>query len=132
MDSSSDMLARLAARITGPMHLRFVIQPLMAVLLGIRDGVQDAHAGRPPFLWDLCTVRGRRQKLLLALRQLMIPIGIAILLDAIVQYILFEVVRVLGAVAVGTTLMGVPYAIARGLANRITTARGRGRVKAPA
>lgn len=101
MDGSLDVIARMAARIAGPMHARFVIQPLMATLLGIRDGMRDARSGpgRP--------------------RRLAIPIAVAIVLDVVVQYLLFERVRVLGAVVIGTVLMGLPYTIARGLANRV-------------
>ena len=34
--------------ITGPGTLRFVIQPVLAILLGIRDGRNDAKAGKTP------------------------------------------------------------------------------------
>src|SRR5262245_13338962 len=128
MDSSLDVLERLSARIAGPMHVRFLIQPLMAILLGIRDGVREAHAGAPPFVWDLCTTEGRGRKIARALKQLTIPILIATVLDGIVQYMLFREVRVLGALVLGTLLMGLPYSIARGLANRI--ARSHHRVRA--
>jgi hypothetical protein len=123
MDSSLDVLARVTARFTGPMHARFIVQPLMAVFLGIRDGVRDAHQGAPPFLWDVCSAGGRGPKIARALKRLMIPIVIAIVLDAIVQYLLFHDVRVLGAVILGTILMGLPYSIARSLANRIASAQ---------
>jgi hypothetical protein len=42
--------AHLLARLSGPGAFRFVLQPLVAVLLGIRDGRADAKAGRPPYL----------------------------------------------------------------------------------
>jgi len=119
MDASPDMLARVIARLTGPMHMRFVIQPIMAILLGIRDGVQDARTGAPPFVWDLYATQGRLPKLEMALRRILIPIAVAIVFDAIVQYMLFQEVRVLGAIVLGTMLMGVPYSAARGIANRV-------------
>src|SRR5262245_57537161 len=123
MDSSLDVLERLAARVTGPMHARLIVQPLMAVLLGIRDGVRDAHEGAPPFLQDVCTTGGRCGKIARVLRRLLVPLIIAVVLDGIVQYLLFERVRVLGAVIFGTTLMGLPYTVARGIANRIARTR---------
>jgi hypothetical protein len=37
----------LGGRLDGPLHLRFFLQPLMATIFAIRDGVRDAHSGRP-------------------------------------------------------------------------------------
>src|SRR5271156_1755654 len=44
-----DMLARFS----GPGRFRFILQPIVAIVLGARDGVKDARAGSPPFLWGL-------------------------------------------------------------------------------
>ena len=38
----------MGARVTGPMKLRLVLQPLMASVFAIRAGLKDARAGRPP------------------------------------------------------------------------------------
>ena len=43
----------MAARVTGPMKFRLVLQPLMAAFFAIRSGLADARAGRPPYLWAL-------------------------------------------------------------------------------
>lgn len=124
MDSSIGVLQRFIERLTGPMHVRFIVQPVMAIILGIRDGVRDAREGRTPLIWDLCTQReGRARKLKEVLTRLMVPLIVAIVLDAVVQYMLFQRVRVLGAIFVGTVIMGLPYSIARGIANRIASAR---------
>jgi len=62
---------RIIARLVGPMSLRFVFQPLVAVLLGIRDGAMDAKAGEPPFIIDLIIDReNRRTKLAGVLKSL--------------------------------------------------------------
>lgn len=124
MDSSLPGLERLVARFTGPMNLRFIVQPLIAIILGIRDGVHDAREGIAPFLWNLCTRReGRKRQLNKVLKRLLIPLIVAVVLDAIVQYMLFQRIRVLGAVIMGVTIMGLPYAFARELTNRIVSAR---------
>src|SRR5215468_11231591 len=39
------------ARASAPMKFRFVLQPLMAAFLAIRDGRRDAHTGRSPYIW---------------------------------------------------------------------------------
>ena len=45
---SWEFLAEIPARFTGPGRLRFVLQPTVAILLGLRGGLADARAGRPP------------------------------------------------------------------------------------
>jgi len=46
MEPSQDNLKRVFARLTGPLNFRFVLQPLLAILLGIRDGLHDAVTRR--------------------------------------------------------------------------------------
>ncbi len=50
---SWEFLADLPARLTGPGRFRFVLQPAMAILLGVRGGLSDARAGRPPYLFGV-------------------------------------------------------------------------------
>ena len=40
----------LLGRVEGPMAFRFLLQPAMAFLVALRDGVADARAGRMPYL----------------------------------------------------------------------------------
>src|SRR5215472_620108 len=111
------VIDELVARILfGPFQFRFIVQPMMAMLLGVRDGLADAKAGSPPFIYGLLFRRGDLKPFLRgALRRVQIPILIATVLDAIVQYAMFQYVRPLTAVLVGTLLMGLPYCIARGI-----------------
>ena len=53
-----DLLSRrfaddMVARLHGPGRLRFILQPLVAIVLGMRDGIKDVRADRPPFLRNL-------------------------------------------------------------------------------
>jgi len=116
----------LTARLSdGPMQFRFIVQPTMAAILGIRAGIVDARSGLPPFVWSLVSRQAAsKSHLETALRHLAIPILIATVLDAIVQYIMFEHIRPLMALVVGTVLMALPYSIARGLSNRIRSRTG--------
>src|SRR5437868_8007609 len=50
---SSAFFEDIPKRLTGPGRFRFVLQPLMALVLGIRSGLADARAGRPPFLYGV-------------------------------------------------------------------------------
>lgn len=114
------VIDELAARISaGPMQFRLIMQPTMAICLGIRDGGRDADAGTKPFIWALLTESGTRGTLMKsALRRLALSIVVATVIDALVQYLMFGHVRPLMAVIVGTLLMGLPYSTARGLWNR--------------
>ena len=116
-----EIIEELIARvISGPFHFRLIVQPTMAICLGIRDGLVDAKAGAPPFVWGLpFHAGGRKPCLRSALRRLQVPILVATLADAIVQYLMFQHVRPVTALIVGTLLMGLPYSAARGLSNRI-------------
>jgi hypothetical protein len=111
----------LVSRVTsGPMQFRLIVQPAMALVLGIRDGLADAKAGSPPFVWGLLFHRqALKPSLKSAVRRLQVPIVFATLADALVQYLMFGYIRPLTAVLVGTLLMGLPYSAARGLSNRM-------------
>ncbi len=115
---------RFFERLTGAMNFRFAVQPLTAIALGIRDGILDAKAGTPPFIYNVIfKPENRKEHLKSALNSLLKPIIIGIILDAIAQYLIFEHVRILGAVFMGTCIMGIPYALARGLTNRFVSLR---------
>jgi hypothetical protein len=129
MDTTLNAFERFVERFTGPMHARFIVQPVMATILGIRDGMHDAREGRTPFFQELCTrPETRRLHLRKAIQRLMTPLVIAIVLDGVVQYLLFQRVHVMGAVIIGVSIMGVPYTVARGLTNRIVSARNHRRL----
>ena len=49
---SQQFLDELPQRLTGPGRLRFLLQPMVAILLGWRAGLGDAREGRPPYLLD--------------------------------------------------------------------------------
>ena len=90
------------------------------MILGMRSGIQDAHAGLSPFLWALAFDGARRRQLLrsvfASIRNL-----IAILLDIISQFLIFHEVHPGAALLVGLVLITLPYVLARALANRIAT-----------
>jgi hypothetical protein len=112
-----DMLARLH----GPGRLRFILQPAVAIVLGARDGVKDARAGNPPFLWGLVFQPADRPGLLRsALVSVRDLVAVAILLDVASQLLIFRRVNPFAALILGPVLIGMPYASSRALTNRIT------------
>lgn len=109
----------LGAMLGGPGRLRFLVQPLIAIALGIRDGRRDAAAGRPPYVFGLLFVRATRtEEVMTGLKTLGKPLVVAVLLDALLQYVLLRSVRLWHALLAGAILIALPYAVARGLTNR--------------
>ena len=41
---------QLIAQPSGPLAFRLILQPVMATILAILDGLKDARVGRPPYL----------------------------------------------------------------------------------
>lgn len=123
---SRAFLEDLPKRLTGPGRFRFVLQPLIATLLGIRSGIADAQAGRPPYLLGLATDAERRGELardgFATVTNLLL---MGVLLDAVLQWVILGVSHPGAALVVGPVLIATPYGVARALANRVASSRGR-------
>src|SRR4051812_49351619 len=90
-DEFSAAWEMLVGRTTGPMALRLIFQPLMATLLAVRAGLQDAREGRPPYLWFLFSRPTDRRALLRdAWVNVRMVFLVAMLLDGIYQVIVFH------------------------------------------
>jgi hypothetical protein len=117
-------LAGLAGRIGGPGTLRFVLQPLVAILLGVRDGHHDSREGRPPYLWAVLFDRGHRGT---ALKQGAVamakPFVIAILVDGVLSYVTLGAVYPGETLVVGCLLVALPYTAARAATGRLLQRR---------
>jgi hypothetical protein len=112
-------IALALPRLTGPLGFRFIVQPIAATLLGIRDGRRDVEAGEPPYLLNLLAHPDKRWRLWRSsLRAMLVPVIIGVILDGIAQTMIFSVLRPGQAILVGAILIGLPYITARGLINR--------------
>jgi hypothetical protein len=113
----------LIARDSGPMHIRIILQPLVATLLAIRAGWGDARQGRPAFFWTVVRDPAQRRFLL---RQLWKDVGklflVAAVLDVIYQIIVLPWVYPMQTLIMATLLAFVPYLIFRGLTTRFLRA----------
>jgi hypothetical protein len=117
---SMQFLRELPERFTGEGRLRFIIQPLVASLLGIGSGIADARAGAPPYIFELLlNARSRGERLRHGLAQIRTLLALGIILDVIFQLGLYGEVHPGPAVLIGPILISIPYAIARALTNRI-------------
>ena len=123
---SAQFLQDLPQRLSGSGRLRFILQPLLAILLGVRGGLADAKTGNPYFLLGLLFATGQRRVLLRSAGEAIgIMLAIGIILDIVFQLILYRVVHTGGALLIALILICIPYALSRALTNRL--ARGFGK-----
>ncbi len=117
---SQQFLDELPQRLTGPGRFRFILQPLVAILLGLRGGLGDAREGRPPYLYGLFMSGEHRRELirsgLTAVRNL---VAMGIVLDAVSQLLIYGRVHPGAALVIGPVLICFPYAVARALTSRV-------------
>jgi len=124
-----DILTRifenLIGRVHGPMSFRFLLQPLMAIIFAVRDGRKDARAGQVPYFWAMFTDPAHRRDLM---RNGWKSVGkvfiIALVLDAVYQYIALKWFYPVEALVTAFVLAIVPYVLLRGPANRLTPRKG--------
>ena len=116
---SHAFLEDIPKRLTGPGRFRFVLQPLIATLLGIRSGLADARAGRPPYLYGVLFHRDLRSELVRTGFWVVVNLLLmGILLDAVFQWIILGVSHPGAALVVGPVLIVGPYSLARALEPR--------------
>src|SRR5439155_371911 len=128
---SRAFLEDIPRRLTGPGRLRFILQPLTAIVLGIRSGLADARAGRPPYLYGVLSHPDlRRQLMTSTLESVANLLLLGILLDAVAQWLILGVSHAGAALVVGPVLIVTPYTVARALANRAARLRTKRAVQA--
>jgi len=104
----------------GPFIFRFVLQPIMATVAALRDGLHDARTGRSPFLRTVLTDPSQRHGLLdeaLIATSRIVLLGLV--MDAVYQFIEFDSFHPAEAVIIALLLGVVPYLLLRGLIARI-------------
>jgi len=114
------LITQLAARVSGPMKFRMVLQPAMAAFFAIRSGLADARVGKSPYFWALVTDPAQRKNMI---RDGWKSVGrvfiLALLLDVVYQIIVLHFVYVGEAIIVAFVLAILPYLILRGLVTRL-------------
>lgn len=115
---SREFILDIPGRLTGPGKMRFIIQPLIATILGVRSGLTDARAGRPSYLLGLLAHRHLRGTLarqgLTTIANLLL---MGILIDSIAQWLILGVSYPGAALVVGPVLIVAPYVLSRSLTN---------------
>lgn len=110
----------LLARDSGPMHVRLILQPLMATFIAIRSVRRDLREHRRLFAWKFAVDSEDRHYLVVQLRR---DVGklfvVAIMLDVVYQLMVLRWIYPIQSLIVATTLAFVPYMLVRGAASLV-------------
>lgn len=121
---STDELGRIwrniVARPGGRMTFRFVLQPAMAAIAALRDGVADARLGRPPYLSAILRgVEGPGSRLWEGIVSTARIIILGVVMDLVYQLVFLGEFFPGEAAVIAILLAFVPYALLRGPMGRI-------------
>jgi hypothetical protein len=110
----------LIGRIDGPLKFRLVLQPVMAVILAIHDGLKDSREGRVPYFWAIFTEPVCRRALIREGWEAVLRVFIlAAVMDLIYQYLVLGWLYPVASLFVAFMLACVPYLSIRVPANRV-------------
>ena len=110
----------LAARPSGPLALRFVLQPTVAAILAVRAGLEDAKTGREPYLATIVRDPSQRHARIREGWEATAKVfGFAAVLDVVYQLIKLKAVHPLETVSIAFVLACLPYALIRGPVARV-------------
>jgi hypothetical protein len=100
------------------MTFRFILQPAMAIIAALRDGVHDARIGRRPYFWALTYgVRdpagrsGRLWEGIISTARILI---LGVVMDVVYQWLAFRTFYPGQAAVITILLAFVPYLLLRG------------------
>lgn len=123
-ETLSRLWQNLVDRPSGPMTFRVVLQPVMASIAALRDGLLDARTRDRPFVQALLTQPEERLGLM---REGLISLArvtfLAIVMDTVYQILVLETFFPAEAAAVAILLCFLPYLVLRGLVGRFALAR---------
>lgn len=112
--------AEMISRTTGPLVLRFLLEPLMACAFAICGEARDARSSRLLSLVGVTTIpAARRDRLLEGLLAVGRLFLLATMMDAIYQCVVLTAVRPLQATIVGLAFALLPYLLVCGPASRL-------------
>ena len=119
-DILTRFIEQLIGRVHGPMDFRIYMQPLMAMVLALLDGRRDAREGRAAYFWALFTDPGHRREMLQSgWKSIGRVFILALILDAVYQYLVLRWFYPVEAIVVAIILAIVPYLLLRGPADRL-------------
>jgi hypothetical protein len=105
------------------MTFRFILQPAMALIAALRDGVHDARLGRRPYFWALLhgvrDSQGRGGRLWEGIISTARIIILGVVMDTVYQWVVFKTFYPAQAAVIAILLAFIPYLLLRGPFERI-------------
>jgi hypothetical protein len=117
--------------LSGPGHLRFLVQPAVAALLGVLHGLREARLPRPAPAGVSAPPGGRAAKLEAWLNDIALPLSVALVASVAFQYLVLSRARLVWAVLFAAIFVAVPYFTLRLVTQLLVSARRRGRPAGP-
>jgi len=123
---SADELDRfwrnIVARPGGPMTFRFALQPSMAGIAALRDGINDARLRRPPYLSEIICGTERRSALLwegvISTAKILI---LGVVMDIFYQFTFLGTFFPAESALIALLLAFIPYVLLRGPFKRVAS-----------
>ena len=110
----------IVARPGGPMTFRFVLQPAMAAIAALRDGVNDARLERTPYLFAIVRgIEGRGARLWEGIVSTARILILGVVMDVVYQLVFLDAFYPAESALVAILLAFVPYALLRGPIGRV-------------
>ena len=116
----------LVARTSGPLYLRFYLDPAICILYAVRAAIRDAKKHVPPYLFRILVTSKQRKAIVLeGWKDIGRVFMIAVMVDIIYQFVMifaFEKTNKfypLESFIVSLVLTLVPYVLVRGPLNRL-------------
>jgi hypothetical protein len=107
----------------GPMTFRFILQPAMAIIAAVRDGVSDARLGRTPYFWGIVhgvrASEGRSGRLWEGIVSTARILILGVVMDTVYQWVVFKTFYPVQAAVIAVLLAFLPYLVLRGPFHRI-------------
>src|SRR5262249_19438765 len=111
---------QLIAREHGPLAFRLILQPIMATILAMRDGLKDTRAGRPLYTWTILSDSAHRGAFLReGVKRVSRVIVFALLMDGIYQFVVLGRFYPGEALTIALVVAVLPYLLIRGPVTRI-------------
>ena len=121
-----EIAAGFMTRLDGPFSLRFFLQPTMAILFAIKDGMKDARTGQEHYLWSLLFRPGqRRERIAGAWASIGKVTVMAVALDSLFQWMVMGEIKLTVSLLMAAFLCVLPYSLLRGPVSRLAERRER-------
>jgi hypothetical protein len=118
------IIDNMVDRVSGPMHFRMILQPVMATIFAIMAGLKDARTGKPPYFWALFSEPAQRVEMIKdGWKSVGKVFVLAMVLDVVYQIIVQHFIYPGEAIIVAFLLAILPYLLLRGLVTRLTRKR---------